>query len=229
VIRILIVARLPIIREGLKGLLSSEPDFQVSTLERYDSGGLVEDVLAARPEVVLVDVDVLELEGWALLDDMRSVAPAIASLVISDTTDDRRVASAFTLGAHGYITRDASAAEMASAIRAARQGLFVLHPLAVLTLLAEVGSQGVQPAETGREPGREAEQRRQDLIEPLSARELDVLRLIVRGMSNKQIAAELIITEHTVKFHIRSILAKLGAANRTEALTLALQKGLVSL
>jgi NarL family two-component system response regulator LiaR len=228
-IQILIVARLPIIREGLRGLLGPEPDFQLSTLDHYESGALVERVLAARPDVLLVDVDVLEIEGWALLDDLRAVAPSIASLVISDTAEDRRVASALALGAHGYLTRDASTVEMASAIRAAGQGLFVLNPIAAQNLLSEFASAADLATENETDSGRANEHRRQDLIEPLSARELDVVRLIVRGMSNKQIAAELIITEHTVKFHIRAILSKLGAANRTEAVTLALQKGLVSL
>jgi DNA-binding NarL/FixJ family response regulator len=228
-IKVLIVARLPIIREGLRGLLASERDFQMSTLTRFESGRLVEDIMAGRPDVVLVDVDVLEREGWALLRDLREVAPDISSVVLSDAAEDRRVASAFALGAHGYITRDATPEEMTSAIRAAQHGLFVLHPLAARTLLAELGSDDAVLAENERDFDTSSERRRQDLIEPLSARELDVLRLIVRGMSNKQIAAELVITEHTVKFHIRAILAKLGAANRTEAVTLALQKGLVTL
>lgn len=95
--------------------------------------------------------------------------------------------------------------------------------------MAELGSSDALLAEKEREFDGPNELRRQELIEPLSGRELDVLRLIVRGMANKQIAAELVITEHTVKFHIRSILSKLGAANRTEAVTLSLQKGLVTL
>jgi DNA-binding NarL/FixJ family response regulator len=228
VIQVLIVARIPIIREGLRGLLAGERDLHVKILAHPESTELVEDVLAEQPNVVLIDVDVLEREGWALLSDLQGVAPDLASLVISDTAEDRRVASAIALGARGYLTRDATQEEMASAIRAARHGLFVLHPIAARSLLADLDSSTARFAEDEREDDI-AGSRRQELIEPLSARELDVLRLIVRGMSNKQIAAELVITEHTVKFHIRGILAKLGAANRTEAVTLALQKGLVTL
>lgn len=225
----MIVARLPIIREGLKGLLSSESDFQVSSLTRFESAELVAKILAGRPDVVLLDVDVLESEGWAVLSDLRSVAPDIATIVISDASEDRRVAGAFELGAHGYLTRDATTDEMASAIRASRDGLFVMHPLAFKTLLIAQGADDSSSIEGEAESKRPSERVRQDLIEPLSTRELDVLRQIVRGMTNKQIAAELIITEHTVKFHIRAILSKLGAANRTEAVTMALQKGLVTL
>jgi DNA-binding NarL/FixJ family response regulator len=229
VIKILIVARIPIIREGLRGLLASEPDFQLRTLTGLESGAQIEEILSNQPDVVLVDVDVLEREGWALLRDLRDVAPGIAALVITDTQQDRRIANALALGAQGYLTRDASPEEMAAAVRAARQGLFVLHPLAATMLLAELRADDTPLLENGSALETELDRRPQELIEPLSPRELDVLRLMVRGLSNKQIAKELVITEHTVKFHIRSILGKLGAANRTEAVTLALQKGLVTL
>jgi DNA-binding NarL/FixJ family response regulator len=116
--------------------------------------------------------------------------------------------------------REASADELASAIRAAHSGIITLHPQITAALLETLRAQ---------ENAREDETSAQDLIEPLSERELDVLRLMTRGLANKQIAAELFITEHTVKFHIRAILGKLGAANRTEAVTLGLQKGIVSL
>lgn len=228
-IKVLVVARIPIIREGLRGVLAAEPDFQLSAVTRFESGALVEDILANQPDVVLVDVDVLERDGWALLREMRELTPGTASLVISDTRQDRRIASALALGAHGYLTRDASPAEMAAAIRAAQQGLYVLHPLAASTLLEESSATDMPLIEDEGEFDAARDHRREELIEPLSARELDVLRQMARGFSNKQIAAELVITEHTVKFHIRAILGKLGAANRTEAVTLALQKGLVSL
>jgi DNA-binding NarL/FixJ family response regulator len=228
VINVVIVARLPLIREGLRGLLASEKDLHVEALTRIESVELVEDILTTLPNVVLVDVDVLEHAGWALLSDLRGVAPDLATLVVGDTEEDRRVASAIALGARGYITRDVTTEEMASAIRAARYGLFVLHRIPAGAMLADMvpGDPGLAEDEHELEFDRRG---RQELIEPLSARELDVLRLIARGMSNKQIAAELVITEHTVKFHIRAILAKLGAANRTEAVTSALQKGLVTL
>jgi DNA-binding NarL/FixJ family response regulator len=138
---------------------------------------------------------------------------------VSDDGNDLRVTRAVAAGVRGYVTRDASADEMAQAIRAARSGLLVLDPDIAQALV-----------QTVRQPsGSDLADDELALIEPLSERELDVLRLMTRGRSNKQIAAELSISEHTVKFHIRAILGKLGAANRTAAVTLALQKGLVSL
>ncbi len=217
-LRVLILARILLIREGLRGLLAKERDLQVSWLAPSDE--LLDDLLAEEPDVLLLDVDVLEKEGWDLLDELRRALPTLAILIISDNAQDRRMPQAIALGARGYLLRESSAEEMANAIRAAHSGTLVLHPQIAETLLDSMRRAGGLGAGEGTA---------QDLIEPLSERELDVLRLMTRGMSNKQIAGELFITEHTVKFHIRAILGKLGAANRTEAVTLALQKGLVSL
>ena len=229
-IKVLIVARLPLIREGLRALLAAERDLQVSLLPRVEAGARLEDILTQRPDLILLDVEVLEREGWALLSELHDLAPSIPALVVGDVPADRRIATALALGAQGYLLRDASPEEMAAAIRAVRQGLYVLHPDAAMILVDELRSNRLAPSfeadgdEEGQDPMAQAE-----LIEPLSPRELDVLRLMTRGLANKQIAGELFITEHTVKFHIRAILGKLGAANRTEAVTLALQKGLVTL
>jgi DNA-binding NarL/FixJ family response regulator len=221
----LIVARIPIIREGLRALLAAEKDLQVSTLTQWEPRTLLLDILEGQPDVVLLDVEVLEREGWDLLSELRNMAPELVLLVIGDTLDDRRIANALALGARGYILRDGSLEEMSTAIRAARLGLYVLHSGAAAALLNQLPRSQRAPADTLPDDREDVI----DLIEPLSPRELEVLRLMTRGMANKQIAQELVITEHTVKFHIRAILGKLGAANRTEAVTLALQKGLVTL
>jgi DNA-binding NarL/FixJ family response regulator len=225
-VKILIVARIPVIREGLKALLAAEKDFRVTTLSVSDSGAMLERVVRERPEVLLLDVEVLEQTGWAFLRDLQQLAPSIATLVISDAPTDRRITNALALGAHGYLLRDASPEQMSSSIRAAHAGMYVLHPMAAEALIARRA--GTNDS-LDSAPDDADERVTQDLIEPLSERELNVLRLMTRGLANKQIGAELFITEHTVKFHIRSILSKLGASNRTEAVTLALQKGLVTL
>jgi DNA-binding NarL/FixJ family response regulator len=228
-VKILVVARIPVIREGLRGLLATESDFAISTIAPSSGarGLLIERILSEQPDVLLMDVDVLEREGWVLLGDLDRVAPYVRSLVISDSPTDRRVAQALSLGARGYLLRDSAPEEMVAAIRAAHAGVYVLHSMAAETLVTpwlEQTAESDDPYSDEAHLGSENK-----LIEPLSARELDVLRLMTRGMANKQIAAELFVTEHTVKFHIRSILGKLGAANRTEAVTLSLQKGLVTL
>jgi NarL family two-component system response regulator LiaR len=222
VITVWIVARHPLLQEGLRGLLNREPDLQPAVVNASQLGDLVGRVRNEPPDVLLLDVQILEQEGWDLVAELSSVAPGAAVLVIGDTPEDRRITRALQLGARGYLLRDLAAEQMSAAIRAARSGLYVLHP----AVAAEWRSGGALSAAGALDEAGDALE--SDLVEPLSPRELEVLRLLARGMSNKQIAAGLYITEHTVKFHIRSILGKLGAANRTEAVTLAIQKGLVA-
>jgi NarL family two-component system response regulator LiaR len=218
-LHLVILAHIPLIREGLRALLADERDFLVTALAPSDD--LLDELFARRAQVLLIDVQVLEREGWELLDDLRRALPNLTLLILGDSATDRRVQAALSLGARGYLLRAAAAEELAHAVRAAHSGTFVFHSQIAERLLETLRAQANERAENETNPN--------DLIEPLSERELDVLRLLTRGMANKQIAAELFITEHTVKFHIRAILGKLGAANRTEAVTLALQKGLVSL
>ena len=219
-IRTAILARIPLIREGLRALLADERDFRVSALAPSDDW--LDEILADKPDVLLIDVQVLEQEGWQVLDELRRALPTLTTLVLGDSAQDSRVPQALALGARGYLLRDEAGQDLAAAIRAAQRGAVVLHPQLAANLL--------QTLQRANDITRDANlEGREDLIEPLSARELDVLRLMARGLANKQIAAELVISEHTVKFHIRAILGKLGAANRTEAVTLALHKGLVNL
>jgi DNA-binding NarL/FixJ family response regulator len=219
---ILVLARIPLIREGLRALIADEPGWVVTALAPSDE--VIEDLIAAEPAVLLLDVQVLENEGWDLLDELRRALPGMTTLIVGDDERDRRVPRALERGARGYLLRDASAAVMVTAIRAAHHGSVVLDPQIAVTLVESTrASDSAGAFDDDSTPGA------QDLIEPLSDRELDVLRLLTHGLANKQIATELFITEHTVKFHIRAILGKLGAANRTEAVTLALQRGLVSL
>lgn len=226
-INVLIVARIPLIRAGLRALLEYEPDLEIS-IAGLDSGNpLLDSILAEDTDVVLLDVQVLENDGWELISDLHNAVPGLVTIVVSDARNDLRVVSALGLGAHGYLLRDSSAEEMAEAIRAANKGIYVLHASAIEALLHSRQTADLNEDETGQ--AQETDTHNRELIEPLSERELDVLRLMTRGMSNKKIASELFITEHTVKFHIRAILGKLGAANRTEAVTLSLQKGLVTL
>ena len=219
-IHIAILSPIPLIREGLRALLAQEPDFRVTALDPADDW--FEELLAQNANVLMLDAQVLEREGWDALADVHRALPDLTLILLGDSAQDRRAAYAFERGARGYILRDTGADEMAHALRAAHSGSLVMHP--------QLMTQFLETAARARVEEQNApHQEEQALVEPLSARELDVLRLMTRGLANKQIAAELFITEHTVKFHIRAILGKLGAANRTEAVTLALARGLVNL
>lgn len=225
--QVLIVARVPLIREGLRALAAAEADVEVTALDPK-TGHILDRVLAARPEVLLLDVEVLEDTGWALLQELHQLAPGIGVIVVTEEPADQRVHPALSLGARGYLPRDASPEQVTSAIRAVAQGLHVLSPESTDVLLEQTRPFPAGPS-GAVQPDSADDETSQELIEPLSPREIQVLQLMVHGLSNKQIAAQLSITEHTVKFHIRAILGKLGASNRTEAVTSALQKGLVSL
>jgi len=210
----LIASSSAIVREGLKALLQSEADlYWVGDATSGD------DLLArsrdVRMDLLLLDLDLLDEaargtssgSAQAMLTRLRRDAPDSKVVVLADAWNDTRIVAALRAGVQGVIVRRSSASEIKDALRAAQSGSLVLNPSATDLLM-----QQLQP---------QAEQ--------LSARELEVLRALARGLPNKLIAQELYISEHTVKFHIRSILDKLNAANRTEAVRIGLERGLISI
>ncbi|HEY6042370.1 MAG TPA: response regulator transcription factor [Anaerolineae bacterium] len=212
-ILLLVAAAYPLIREGLKALVRDASD--ISLVGEAGTGHeTLERAIELDPHVILLDADLLAREGVDLLRDLRQSLPDSAVLIVTAQDNPPLAQNALAQGARGYLPRTLSANEMALAIRSAARGLVVVHH----SLASELF-----------DPQRMLAPRADDLLEPLTARELEVLAWLTRGLANKQIALELSITEHTVKFHIRSILAKLGVSNRTEAVSTALQRGLVTM
>jgi DNA-binding NarL/FixJ family response regulator len=206
---LLIASPSAMIREGLKSLLQTEADLYVLG----DAVSGAEALARARDlriDLLLFDLDLLESSADAVLDQLRAAAPETKVVALADGWNDQRIVAALRSGAHGFITRRSGVAEISDALRAALSGSLVLNPAA-----ANLLKQQLQPPIAP--------------VESLSARELDVLRAMARGLPNKLIAQELIISEHTVKFHIRSILDKLDATNRTEAVRNGLERGLITL
>ena len=205
-LRVLVVADDPLVRAGLKALLEGFPAFNVVG-QIGPGSGLEEDLEAYTPDVVVWD---LGWEGEGGLDPLNeadwSDLPLVALL-----PDDKLTRGAWTAGARGLLPRDVSAGRLAATLSAVVEGLAVIDPAMVFPLL---------PGETAPQPG---------LIEPLTARELEVLRLMAEGLPNKAIAVRLEISEFTVKFHVNSILGKLGAQSRTEAAMNAARMGLIPL
>src|SRR5689334_11061651 len=132
-LHVTILARIPLIREGLRALLADEHDFTVTLLAPSDD--LLDDILGDEPDVLLLDVQVLEREGWGLLDELHRAQSDLTILIVGDDAADRRVARALDLGARGYLLREATAPEMANAIRAAHSGTITLHPQIAAALL----------------------------------------------------------------------------------------------
>lgn len=207
-IRVLIVAAYASVRAGLHGLLAEASDIEVIA-EASGSAEAERLLPEVRPDVVLAD---------DLVDDRARLLVVLrdgdAALVLLSAARDgfRALAAAQTPG-WGCLLPEADGAEIAAAVRAAAAGLIVLDPSLISWAVSPAGADGGETA-----PG-----------DTLMAREREVLALMARGLMNKQIAARLAISPHTVKFHVASILAKLGASGRTEAVTLGARLGVVSM
>lgn len=207
-IRVLIVAAYASVRAGLHSLLRGAVDIEV--VAKGSGSAEVERLLPeARPDVLLAD-DLPDDRGSLLT---QAAEGEIALVLLGEARDGFRALADTPLPGWGYLLKEADGTEIAGAIRAAAAGLIALDRS--LTPWAAAPS-----AQAGGETGPD---------DTLTAREREVLALVARGLSNKQIAGRLSISLHTVKFHVASILAKLGAASRTEAVTLGARRGAVSL
>jgi DNA-binding NarL/FixJ family response regulator len=211
-IRILVVDDHPIVRDGLIAVLSTQPDLEVCG-QAGDGALAVRLALTLQPDVVLLDLEMPQMDGVAALQAMRSQNPALRAIVFTAFDTDERILAAVKAGAQGYLLKGAPRDELFNAIRIVHAGGSLLQPVVASKLLRRVTGQDQPPGP----------------VEPLTGREEEVLRALARGLQNKEIAAQLSITERTVKFHVSSIMGKLGAGNRTEVVTLAAQFGLIDL
>jgi len=211
-IRLLLVDDHPVVREGVAAVLEDRGDLTVvGTAGSIAEAG--ERARALRPDVILLDLELPDGSGVDLLPLLRADLPGIAVLIFTAYDTDDRILAAIRAGARGYLLKGASADEIARAIHTVHGGGSYLAPHAAATVIA---------AATAPLPRR--------AVGPdgaLSAREQEVLREVVAGLSNKQIAHTLGITERTVKFHLSAILRKLEADSRAQAAVLAVRRGLV--
>ncbi len=214
-IRILLVDDQQLFREGLRTLLSVQPGFEV-----VGEAGNGEEALRLaamlHPQVVLMDVRMPVLDGVAATRRLRAALPECRVIVLTTFDDDEYVFEALRVGAVGYLLKDAPSEKLFEAIRLAARGESFLQPSVAAKVVAEFARLA------GQAPARS-----QPLPSPLSDRELDILRLLATGASNRDIAAQLVITEGTVKNHITNILVKLGVSDRTQAALKAKDLGLV--
>ena len=214
-IRILVADDHPIVRDGLVAILSTQPDFEI--VGQSASGPeAVQAAAALQPDITLLDLEMPEMDGVEALQRIRESNPAARAIVFTAFDTDERILAALRAGAQGYLLKGAPREDIFNAVRVVHAGGSLLQPIVASKLLRHVSQP--QPASAAAQSG-----------EALTPREHEVLRLLARGLQNKEIAAELVIGERTVKFHLSSIMSKLGAGNRTEALSLAAQKGLVRL
>jgi NarL family two-component system response regulator YdfI len=206
VTRVLIGASSEVVRAGLESLLATVSTFEVvGSFSISTASAQVEEL---QPDVVLLDLESPEDESMSLPIEL-GISPLV---VLSDNSENSWAVEALRSGTRAILPREATAAEIVAAIEASAAGLVAIHP-DVLSVLFPTTSRA-QP-----EPN--------PFDQILTAREIEVLRMMAQGLGNKEIASQLGISDHTVKFHISSIFAKLGVSSRTEAVTVGIRQGLI--
>jgi DNA-binding NarL/FixJ family response regulator len=204
-VRVLVVDDQALFREALVALLAVQPEIDVVG-EAPDGAAALAAVAAAGPDVVLMDLRMPGLDGVAATRRLRADHPAVRVLALTTFDGDDEVFPALRAGAVGYLLKDATTQRLVEAVLAADRGESVLAPSVAAKVVARVA--------TLPEPSAPV---RQPLVDPLTDRELDVLRRLAAGLSNREIAADVHLSEGTVKNHVTNILAKLGARDRTQA------------
>jgi NarL family two-component system response regulator LiaR len=211
-IRVLIADDHPVVRRGLKSLLSTEPGLEFAG-EAVNGIEAIELARTLQPDVILLDLVMPEMTGLEAIPKLIQDNPNARILVVTSFAEDSKVFPAIKAGALGYLLKDSPPEMLVQAIRDVRRGEASLHPTIARRVIGELNQPPDLPPTT----------------EPLTERELAVLRLIAQGLTNQDIAKELTVSEATARFHTSNILDKLHLANRTQAALYALQEGLSSL
>jgi DNA-binding NarL/FixJ family response regulator len=203
-IRILTVDDHPLLREGIAALVATQPDMQVVG-EASNGLEAVREFRAHRPDITLMDLVMPEMNGVDAIIAIRSEFPDARIIVLTTYAGDVQALRALKAGARGYLLKGLLRKELLDTVRAVQAGRKLVHPEVAAQLADHVGD------------------------DELSTREIEVLRLIAGGNANKEIADRLSITEETVKGHVRNILSKLSANDRTHAVTIGLRRGIIEL
>jgi NarL family two-component system response regulator LiaR len=214
-IKVLIADDHTVVREGTRRMLEQEDDIEV-VAEANDGEEAVKIATSIKPDVVLMDISMPVLDGIEATKQIKAQTPSVAILILSAYDDDQFVFSLLEAGAAGYLLKSVRGRELVEAIRSVYAGESVLHPSVARKVLNRFGHASEKAAE--RAP-----------VELLSEREMEVLKLLTRGLSNKEIADELCISIRTVQGHLGNIFNKLQISSRTEAVVRALKEGWVTL
>jgi DNA-binding NarL/FixJ family response regulator len=229
-LRIIVADDQASVREGLVLLLGGLPGIEV-VASAANGEQAIELVAEHRPDAILLDLHMPVLDGTEATRRLSAEYPRVAVVVLTTYVDDTSVLEALRAGARSYLTKDADHTEIASALRAAAEGLSVFDPRVHATLMnaASQAARPAQAAERGSTAGGTVSDRTVSsgpLPEGLTEREAEILCLIAQGLNNPEIAARLFVTTHTVKSHINRIFAKTGSRDRAAAIRYAHQHGL---
>ena len=214
-IRILLAEDHVVVRQGTRQLLEREQDFKIVG-EAGDGEEAVRLVGQLKPDVVIMDVAMPKLSGIEATKQIKAILPATIVLVLTGYDYDEYIFSMLEAGAAGYLLKNVSGDELIGAVRAVYTGEPMIHPAVLRKLMMRFKTPVAEPAPVQPLP-------------PLSEREMEVLKIAAQGMSNKDIASTLFISERTVQAHMRSIFNKLGVGSRSEAILHSLKKGWFSI
>jgi NarL family two-component system response regulator LiaR len=213
-IRILIADDHAIVREGLRALIATEPGLEL-VAEASDGVEAVQKAQALKPDVILLDMMMPRKDGLGAISDMIQENPNAKILVLTSFAEDDKVFPAIKAGALGYLLKDSSPQELLHAIRNVYLGEASLHPTIARKLMRELN----HPPNPNLPP----------TTDPLTEREVEVLRLVAQGLSNDDIAERLVVSERTIRTHVSHILDKLHLANRTQMALYAVREGIAKL
>lgn len=205
-IKLIIADECPIILEGLSSIINSEEDLDIVGRAQNERE-IKKNIDSYRPNILILDIDFANFDSIELILKLKRTYSYLKVIIFTNNISDERVISAIKAGVEGYLLKKAATEKILQAIRAVHNGEPTLHPEIASKLMKKTRSS----------------------YEDLTKREFEILHLIAKGYSNKKIANKLFISERTVKFHISSIFFKLEVSNRTEAVTSAVNRGLISL
>jgi DNA-binding NarL/FixJ family response regulator len=214
-IRILLADDHVVVRQGTRELLEREGDLEV-VAEAGDGEEAVRLANSQRPDVAIMDISMPKLNGIEATRQIKAIQPGTAVLVLTAYDDDQYIFALLEAGAAGYLLKNVRAEELVDAVRAVHAGESVLHP----TVARKVINRFARP---------KMEREAKSIVEQLTERELDVLKLAAKGMTNREIAQELVISVRTVQVHLTNIFGKIGVGSRTEAVLYGLREGWLAL
>jgi DNA-binding NarL/FixJ family response regulator len=217
-IRVMVVDDQRLVREGIASLLEIQDDITVVGLATNGQEA-IERAVGLRPDVILMDVRMPVLDGIQATQEIGRLLPDTQVLMLTTFNDDEYIVKSLQAGAYGYLLKDIPASDLAQAVRMTRAGIFQLAPSVAGKLIGQLGNHTTEEAK----PAPEVER----LVSRLTEREMDVLRLLATGATNKEIAQELVVSEGTVKNHVSNILSTLGLRDRLQAALYAHEHGLV--
>jgi NarL family two-component system response regulator LiaR len=214
-IRVLIADDHAVVREGTRQILEHEPDLRV-VAEAADGDEAVKLTGSSKPDVAIIDISMPRVDGIEATRQIKALCPDVTVLILTAYDDEQFIFSLLEAGAAGYLLKSVRARQLIDAVRAVNAGETVLHPSVARKVMARFmpGSDKTKP---------------QEQSELLSTREMEVLKLATRGLSNHEIGKELHLSEHTVHGHLQHIFSKLQVSSRTEAVVYALKEGWVLL